>query len=171
MSTHRHRARETNLTRTNYIARGDIEVVTNHSTEVTVQGRFDAWYRQENFDSATLGTRARLVERRNGVAKVPRRDSLPSPRRLDLHPTALRAHENGIRNTQSALVDHRLRAHRRVGAGLDRERRGVLSAVLGRLAPGPSVANRGRDREFALCDYRDTDYKRQGVRELCRMPR
>ena len=97
------------------------------------------------FDSATLGTRARLVERRNGVAQVPRRDSLPSPRRLDLHPAALRAHENGIRNTQSALVDHRLRAHRRVGASFDRVRRGIVSAVLGRLTPGPSVANRGTE--------------------------
>ena len=93
------------------------------------------------------------------MAKVPGGDSLPSPRRLDLHPAALRAHVHGVRNIQSALVDHRRRAHRLVGASLDGELCVVLSAVRICLAPGPGGADRGRDREFAPCDQRHTGYK------------
>ena len=85
-------------------------------------------------------------------------DRVPSPRRLDPHPAALRAHVDDTRNVQSALVDHRRREYRLVGAALDGELCAVLSAVRICLAPCPSVANRGRDREFAPCNQRHTDY-------------
>ena len=85
---------------------------------------------------------------------------MPGPRRLNLHPGALRAHVHGVRHIQHALVDHRRRPDRLVRARLDREGGGVLGAVLGCLAPGPGIAVRGLDRQLASSDKWDADCER-----------
>lgn len=70
-----------------------------------------------------------LVERREGMAKVPGRDALPCPRCLRLHPTALGAQVYCIRNNQCALVDDGYPADGLVWASLNGK--GLPSAING----------------------------------------
>ena len=100
------------------------------------------------------------VEGRDGVAKVPGRDTMPGPCRRHPHSGAPGAHVHDVRNLQCALVDHRYRADRRIRGGPDREGGGVLSGELGGLSPCPCVAARGLHREPAFSDQWDADWKR-----------
>ena len=72
-------------------------------------------------------------------AKVPGRYTAPDPRRLHLHPGTLRAQVHGVRNIQCALGDHGGCTNSCVRGSLDGEGSGVLTVVLGGLAPGPGA--------------------------------
>ena len=100
------------------------------------------------------------VESRDGVAKVPRRNTAPGPLRLHLHSGTLGARVHDVWNIQYALVGHGHRTDGCTRAGLDREGGNILSVVLGRLAPRPGVGARGLHRELAFGDQRETDCKR-----------
>ena len=100
---------------------------------------------------------ARLVDWDDGLAKVPRRGTVPGPRSLHLYPGALRGQVHRVWNIQRAMVHHRCRTHRLVRSDLDVEGGGVLSVVLDRLAPYPGVATQRPYLELVFSDHRDRD--------------
>ena len=83
------------------------EIFTNQSTS---HEREDPMHGKDTADTELdstfrLGTDG-LVEGRDGVAKVPGRETVPCPRCLHLHSAAPGAHVDGIRNKQCAQADH-----------------------------------------------------------------
>ena len=84
----------------------------------------------------------------DGMAEVPRRDTAPSSRGLDLHSGALGAQVHDVRNFQHTMVDDGHCANGLVWASLDREGGGVPSVIGDGHGPPPGLAGRGLYREL-----------------------